>query len=319
MLDYALLDAMAAVIRSGSFEKAAQQIGVTPSAISQRVKLLEERLGTSLIIRGQPCTATPAGTRLSRHVEEIGLMEHTLRADLGNVLPAGRAPTIRIAVNADSMATWFLPALAGLEGRLFDLVLDDESNTAEWLRRGEVSAAVSTAPGPVQGCGSRALGAQTYVATASPAFTRRWFADGIGEAAIAAAPCLTFNSKDELQDIWIAQVFGRRVARSTHWIPSSHGFVDAALAGIGWGMNPVSLVGEHLTAGRLVELMPGHPLLVPLYWHWSRAVESGLREVTESVVRTAREWLGARTSPSSLGNEASARDRATKAGGSMPA
>lgn len=293
MLDYALLDAMAAVIRTGSFEKAAQQIGVTPSAISQRVKLLEERLGTSLIIRGQPCMATPAGRRLSRHVEEIGLMEHELRAELADVLPAARAPTIRIAVNADSMATWFMPALAGLEGRLFDLVLDDESNTAEWLRRGEVSAAVSTAPGPVQGCSSRSLGTQLYVATANPAFMHRWFPAGVTEAAIATAPSLTFNIKDELQDAWIAQVFGQRAARPTHWIPSSHGFVDASLAGIGWGMNPISLVSGHLDAGRLIELIPDTPLSVPLYWHWSRAVETGLRELTQAVLKTARERLSA--------------------------
>jgi LysR family transcriptional regulator, chromosome initiation inhibitor len=288
MLDYALLDAMAAVVRTGSFEKAARQIGVTPSAISQRVKLLEERLGTGLIIRGQPCTATQAGKRLSRHVEEIGLMEQALRADLGAVLPMGRAPTIRIAVNADSLATWFLPALSGLDGLLFDLVLDDESHTAEWLRRGEVSAAVSITPGPVQGCGSRALGVQTYVATANPGFVQRWFAEGVTEAAFAMAPCLTFNIKDELQDLWIAQVLGRRVARPSHWIPSSQGFVDASLAGIGWGMNPLSLVAEHLEAGRLAELMPGQRLSLPLTWHWSRAVERGLRELTESVVRTAR-------------------------------
>jgi LysR family transcriptional regulator, chromosome initiation inhibitor len=282
------IDAMATVVRTGSFEKAAQQIGVTPSAISQRVKLLEERLGTGLIIRGQPCKATPAGLRLCRHVEEIGLMEHSLRADLGDVLPAGRTPTIRIAVNADSMATWFMPALAGLEGRLFDLVLDDESNTAEWLRRGEVSAAVSTAPGPVQGCGSRALGAQTYIATANPDFMRRWFASGVTSESIAQAPCLTFNIKDALQDQWVVQTFGRRITKPSHWIPSSHGFVDASLAGLGWGMNPVALVEAHLAAGRLVEMMPGEPLKIPLYWHWSRAVESGLRDLTASIVATAR-------------------------------
>lgn len=293
MLDYALLDAMAAVVRTGSFEKAARQIGVTPSAVSQRVKLLEERLGTGLIIRGQPCTATPAGKRLCRHVEEIGLMEHALRAELGDVLPAGRAPTIRIAVNADSLASWFMPALAGFDDRLFDLVLDDESNTAEWLRRGEVSAAVSTTPGPVQGCGSRALGAQIYIATASPAFMQRWFAEGVTPGAVARAPCLTYNIKDQLQDIWVAQVFGHRLTRPSHWIPSSQGFIDASLAGIGWGMNPVLLVEAHLAAGRLVEMVPGRPLEVPLYWHWSRAVESGLRQVTDSVVRTARGRLSA--------------------------
>lgn len=224
-------------------------------------------------------------------------MEQALRADLGTVLPAGRAPTVRIAVNADSLATWFLEALGGLAGLLFDLVLDDESNTAERLRRGEVSAAVSTTPGPVRGCGSRSLGAQTYVATASPEFARRWFAQGVSEAVLAKAPCLTFNIRDELQEAWIAQAFGRRISRPTHWIPSTHGFIDASLAGIGWGMNPLSLVDGHLKAGRLVELMPGQPLLVPLTWHWSRAVESGLRGVTDSVVRTARNRLA--ESPSS--------------------
>ena len=291
MLDYALLDAMASVVRTGSFEKAAQEIGVTPSAISQRIKLLEERLGTGLIVRGQPCTATPAGRRLCRHVEEIGLMEHHLRSDLGGVVPAGKAPTLRIAVNADSLATWFLPALAGLEGRLFDLVLDDDSVTADWLRRGEVSGAVSTTPGPVQGCGSRALGVQTYVATASRGFMQRWFADGVNDDNLRLAPCLTFNVRDELQDRWILEAFGRRIARPSHWIPSSNGFVDAALTGLGWGMNPVSLVQGHLAAGRLVELLPGHPLTVPLFWHWSRIVEAPLKDVTASIVTEARKRL----------------------------
>ena len=57
-----LLAALAAVIRTGSFERAAQQLHVTPSAVSQRVKLLEERLGTILVVRSCPCgsTARPA-------------------------------------------------------------------------------------------------------------------------------------------------------------------------------------------------------------------------------------------------------------------
>ena len=291
MLDYALLDAMAAVLRTGSFDKAAQQIGVTPSAISQRIKLLEERLGTSVILRGQPCTATPAGRRLYRHVEEIGLMEHSLRSELGALIPTGQAPTIRIAVNADSLATWFLPALTGIEGRLFDLILDDESNTAEWLRRGEVSAAVSTNAGPVQGCGSRSLGAQTYIATASPDFMRRWFASGVDESTLAEAPSITFNTKDELQDRWLVETYGRRIAHPSHWIPASQGFVDGALASLGWGMNPLSLIEPHLAARRLVPLRPGRPLHVPLFWHWSRAVESALNDITALVVQTARSSL----------------------------
>ena len=54
MLDYPLLEAVAALDREGSFEGAARALHVTSSAISQRVKLLEERVGTPLVVRGGP-------------------------------------------------------------------------------------------------------------------------------------------------------------------------------------------------------------------------------------------------------------------------
>lgn len=298
MLDYALLDAAAAVIQTGSFDKAAQQLRVTPSAISQRVKLLEERLGTVLVIRGQPCSATPAGRRLCRHAEEVGLLEHTLRADLGALMPATRPATLRIAVNADSLATWFIDAMAGTEGRLFDLILDDQDHSADWLRRGEVSAAVSALAGPVQGCSGRPLGALRYTAAASPAFMSRWFPDGVDAAALRQAPCLTFGAKDALQELWVSHVFKRRIAMPAHWLPSSHAFVDAALAGIGWGMIPMPLADGHLAAGRLVALIPDRPLDVALFWQWSRAVEPALHDITASVLRAAQRWLVPPAKPS---------------------
>lgn len=286
MFDTALLQAVAAVAATGAFDRAARRLGITPSAVSQRVKLLEERMGTTLILRGQPCRPTPAGSRLCRHVEEMALLEHGLRADLGALAPGGALPTVRIAVNADSLATWFVEALAGVSDRLFDLVIDDEDHTAEWLRRGEVSAAVATAPGPIAGCSSRPLGALLYEATASPRFAERWFANGVDLASLALAPSLVFNGKDRLQDRWMERRFGAAPARPVHAIPSSHGFVDAALAGLGWGMNPRALVAEHLQAGRLVRLDDGEALAVPLFWHWSRAVEPALGSLTQAV-RTA--------------------------------
>lgn len=291
MLDYALLDAMAWVVRTGSFEKAAREVGVTPSAVSQRIKLLEDRMGTVLIVRGQPCTATQTGKRLLRHVEEVDLLEHTLRSDLGPDIPLDRPPTIRIAVNADSLASWFMPALAQVDGPLFDLVIDDEGHTAEWLRRGEVSAAISTHPGPVAGCGSRALGSLAYLAVVSPGFVARWFMDGVTHHTLRHAPSLTFNTKDELQDRWLTKTFGRTTARPSHWIPSSHGFLDASLAGLGWGMNVASLAAPYVASGQLVPLVADAPLHVPLFWHWSRAVETGLRDLTASIVAEARHSL----------------------------
>jgi LysR family transcriptional regulator, chromosome initiation inhibitor len=291
MLDYAHLSALAAVIRTGSFDRAAQQLNVTPSAISQRIKLLEERLGTVLVVRGQPCKATEVGQRLCQHVEQVALLESSLRGSLPGLQADSQPVTLRIAVNADSLATWFIPAMAQTEGYLFDLVLDDEDHSAEWLRRGEVVAAVTGHGTPIQGCDCHPLGALRYVATASSGYCARWFPDGFNEPAAARAPCLIFNQKDRLQAEWLRQVFGPSLQPPLHWLPSSQAFVDAALAGIGWGMNPEPLVTDHLRAGRLVALKPDQPLEIPLFWQQSRIVSPVLGEVTRAVVDAARTML----------------------------
>ncbi|KAA0682893.1 LysR family transcriptional regulator ArgP [Roseomonas genomospecies 6] len=291
MLDYALLAALAAVVRSGSFERAAQQLHVTPSAVSQRVKLLEERMGAILVVRGSPCTGTPAGLLLSQHAERVSLLESELREALPGVPQDGPPVTVRMAVNADSLATWFVAAMAETPDLLFDLVLDDQDHSADWLRRGEVLAAVTSGGKPVQGCDSTPLGALRYVATASPAFLRRHFPDGVDAASLPRAPRLTFNSKDRLQTQWTRQAFGAEIASPTHWMPSTHAFVDAALAGLGWGMNPESLVAGALRDGRLVALVPGQPLDVPLFWQRSRIASRTLAGITRAVLTTARAHL----------------------------
>ncbi|MBP2309900.1 ArgP/LysG family DNA-binding transcriptional regulator [Azospirillum melinis] len=294
MLDYPLLAALAAVIRTGSFERAARQLHVTPSAVSQRVKLLEERLGTVLVVRGQPCTGTAAGQRLCQHVEQVALLESELRGALPGLSPADGPVTLRIAVNADSLATWFVAAMAELPGCLFDLVLDDQDHSAEWLRKGEVLAAVTASAVPVPGCNSHPLGALRYRATANPDYLRRHFPDGVTAECLATAPCLTFNRKDRLQAQWLRLVLGDHEpvpTPPTHWLPSTHAFVDGALAGLGWGMNPDPLVADHLAAGRLVELVPGRPLDVPLHWQQSRIAGTALAELSRAVLRSGRQAL----------------------------
>jgi LysR family transcriptional regulator (chromosome initiation inhibitor) len=291
MLDYALLSALAAVIRTGSFEQAARQLHVTPSAISQRVKLLEERLGTILVVRGQPCTGTEAGQRLCQHVEQVSLLESELRNALPSIRQTDPPVALRVAVNADSLATWFVAAMASTQGCLFDLVLDDQDHSAEWLRKGEVLAAVTATGKAVQGCDSTPLGALRYVATASPDFVRRHFPDGLDERAVARAPCLTFNRKDRLQALWLRHALGISTAPPTHWLPSSQAFVDAALAGIGWCMNPEVLVAGHLRAGRLVSLRPDRPLDVPLFWQRSRIASTTLADLTRAVLQAGRGML----------------------------
>jgi LysR family transcriptional regulator, chromosome initiation inhibitor len=292
MLDLAQLETLSAVLRSGSFERAAQVLHVTQSAISQRIRQLEEQVGTALVIRSQPCRATPAGERLFQHAEEVRLLEQGMRRDLGlsseRSDESGSWPTLRLAVNADSLATWFVPAMAGVDGVLFDLVIDDQDHSAEWLKRGEVRAAISGSAKPVQGCDCRPLGKLRYLATASPVFIKRWFGAGdIEPARLAEAPVITFNAKDRLQARWSEQALGTAATGPSHWLPSSHAFVDAAIAGLGWGMNPELLAADALADGRLQELLPGHPLDVPLYWHVSRSVAGALQPITEAVLRAA--------------------------------
>jgi LysR family transcriptional regulator (chromosome initiation inhibitor) len=275
------LAALSAVHRRGSFDLAALGLGLTPSAVSQRIKALEERVGTLLIRRGQPCEATPTGLRLIRHHDEVALLERTLSRDLPGA--ATGPATVRIAVNADSLATWFVPALAATEGMFFDVVIDDQDHSQELLRRGEVAAAITAHPGPLQGCDTLALGALRYRATASPAFVARWLPDGPSAEALAAAPALTFSDKDRQQLAWAHRQTGRRFALPTHRMASTHAFVDATLAGLAWAMNPEPLVAGHLASGALVELARDTPLDTPLFWQFSRLTAEAIAPLTRAV------------------------------------
>ncbi|MEZ5716845.1 MAG: LysR family transcriptional regulator ArgP [Paracoccaceae bacterium] len=277
------LAALSAILRLGSFEAAAGALGVTQSAISQRVKALEEQVGSVLILRESPCRGTEAGNRLAAHAEAVALMEAQVSTDLGRAESTAGPVRLRIAVNADSLATWFPAAMEGHEGCLFDVVLDDESHSAAWLRRGEVMAAVTDHARPVQGCDVYPLGSLRYSAAATPEFVARWFPEGVTPAALARAPMLQFNEKDDLQARWMAAQFGRAVSPPVHLLPSSAAFAEAALRGVGWGMNPVAMVWRGLKRGHLVPLVEEAPLDVPLYWQVSRMLAPALERLTEAV------------------------------------
>ncbi|MCB5408463.1 LysR family transcriptional regulator ArgP [Pseudogemmobacter faecipullorum] len=286
MLDPAQLAALAAVHHRGAFDLAAADLAVTPSAISQRIRALEERVGTLLIRRGQPCIATPAGQKLIRHFEAIRLMERQLSADLPGL--GDRALPLRIAVNADSLATWLLPALAAVPGLLFDLVIADQDVAHEHLRQGEVSAAITSDPGPLQGCDSTPLGALRYRATASPAFLARHFSAGVSRDSLSRAPCLIFSEADRLQHLWASQqgLLPPSGLRG-HRLASAEGFVAACLLGMGWGMNPEGLIREALARGRLCELIPGSYTDIALYWQVTRLAAPALKPLSREIRRAA--------------------------------
>jgi LysR family transcriptional regulator (chromosome initiation inhibitor) len=295
MLDYASLSAVAAVVREGSFERAARVLNVTPSAVSQRVKQLEDRLGGVLIVRGQPCTATAMGRSICRHVEQVGMLEHELQGVLPRLAGSPEEQiTLRVAVNADSLGTWFIGAMTTFLEKdpvLLDVAIDDQEHTQEWLRAGHVLAAVTADSHPVQGCNSVSLGKLKYAAVASPEYVRRYFPDGVTVAALAVAPSLKFNPKDHLQEQWARTVYRREVDIPAHWLPSTQAFIDASVAGIGWAMNPQSLVASRLRDGSLVELVPGRLLSVPLYWQHTRLQMPMLGRLTKAVITASRTAL----------------------------
>ena len=316
-IDSRQLVAFAAVLREGSFEAAARALHVTPSAVSQRIKALEERLGRVLIRRGSPCVATEAGESLQRHAQQLQLLEAQALEPFGlaDAAPSARgtrpaavaAPLpLAVAVNADSLATWFVPALAALRERhevCIDLHVEDQDHSSELLRQGRVLAAVSADPVPVQGCRVQPLGRMRYLAVASPAFMRRHFPDGLTDASLAQAPCNVFNRKDQLQARFLKRLSRRKLSPPQHRVPSTHGFVHAALHGLGWGMNPDVLVAALLASGELVELAPGEWLDVPLYWqHWSLEAQV-LRTLTEAVAAAAKAALQPIVQPSFGGVE----------------
>jgi len=291
-LDPIALDCLAALADERGFERAAQRLAFTQSAVSQRLRALETGLGRLLVVRSRPLRLTEPGRLLLRYARQL----QALRADLqplAEVDPVGPR-SIPIAVNADSLATWFLPALTGFAVQapaLMQVSVDDEGHTAEWLRSGAVLAAVTAVEQPASGCSVRPLGALRYVAAASPAYMARHFAAGVSAGSLAQAPSLVFNTKDELQARWVRRLCHRHVELPRHMLPSSQAFVTAALAGMGWGLHPEALVDRHLADGSLVELVPGTPLDVPLYWQSARAASLLLDGLARQLHAAARAGL----------------------------
>jgi LysR family transcriptional regulator (chromosome initiation inhibitor) len=295
VLDYPALSAVAAVVREGSFKRAAGALGITPSAVSQRVRALEERLGAVLVVRGQPCRATDLGGALCAHLDRVRLLE----GEVALLLPpsAGNADDrlpLKVAVNSDSLATWFPSAAAAFSQAAdtpLDLTLDDEAHTADRLRSGEVLAAVTADPRPVQGCRTLRLGALRYLACASPEFAARFFRGGVTRETLSSAPCLRFDRRDRLQARWAREALGFEFDAPVYTVASTHAFLDFALAGLAWGMQPEALAAPHLADGRLVELVPDKPLDVTLYWTVARLPVSALPRLTDAVRQAAVEGL----------------------------
>ncbi|MBK9441596.1 MAG: LysR family transcriptional regulator ArgP [Comamonadaceae bacterium] len=273
--DPAALECLAAIVEEGGFERAAVRLSITQSAVSQRLRSLEVQVGTVLIVRSRPLKPTTAGRLLLKHAMQMRLLRADLERDLKELAPGmasgtGEDERISIAVNADSIATWALPALGPLahQGLGLEIITDDQDFTFEWLREGRVLGCVTTLRSALRSCKSEPLGAMQYVVVAEPEFARVHCPDGLSPHNFSALTFVAFNRKDDLQAEFVAEACGlNHVSLRQVYVPSSEGQLHAVLAGWGVSVLPELKVRDHLCAGTLVDLMPGRTLQVALYWH----------------------------------------------------
>ena len=275
MLDAKQLDALAAVIETGSFGAAAQTLSLSLAAVSLRIKSLEDALGQRLLVRGKRVAATPAGQVLLGHVRQVRLMEADLRGGLqgGDPAQAARLQSLSVAVNADSLSSWFLPGVAPALRQhrlLLDIVVDDQDHTHDALKNGDVTGCVTTLAQAMRGCVAEPLGTMRYRCMAAPGLIAQWSA--ALPHGMLHSPAVIFNRKDALQDAFLARHFGlRNPLYPRHFVPSVDAFEMALELGMGWGMVPDLLLARRGNRPPLHEVLPGRTVDVMLYWQrWTR-------------------------------------------------
>lgn len=292
--DPVALECLAAIVETGGFEKAAQRLHVTQSAVSQRLRALEELAGSVLVVRSRPLRPTRAGQLLLKHAQQMRLLRADLVRDLQDLAPhtadLDAGTSLAVAVNADSIATWALQALTPLvrAGLALEVITDDQDFTQEWLRSGQVLGCVTTLGQPLQGCRVQALGAMRYMAVASPEFAQQHLPQGLNAHNFHRVPFLCFNRKDDMQSEFVAGLLGlSKVALHSLYLPNSEAQVRAVEAGWGVGVLPELLVRDRLTQGHLIDVAPATMLSIDLYWHCWNLDSALLRKLTEALQQTA--------------------------------
>ena len=281
------LETLVALIEEGTFEAAARRLAVTPSAISQRIKAMEQSTGQVLVQRSNPVEPTAAGDIALRYGRQMRLLEDEATRALALEESEGGAVTVPLAINADSLGTWFMEALARVEspGVAFEVIRDDQEHTTSLLRAGKVMAVVTSEADAVQGCRSELLGTMTYRAVCSPGFLARALAGEATPAGLGRATVVDFDRKDETQNRFFRDFAGRPLRAPRHYIPTSADYGRAIVLGLGWGLLPDQQCLAEIERGELVEIAPDQHVEIPLYWQrWT--LESPLLEELTVAVKT---------------------------------
>lgn len=297
--DPAALEALAAIVEEGGFERAAQRLHITQSAVSQRLRALEAQVGTVLIVRSRPLKPTSAGHLLLKHTKQLRLLQTDLERDLRDLAPSSTSGArdedrIPLAINADSIATWALPALNPLatQGLPLEIVTDDQDFTHEWLREGHVLGCVTTVKQALRGCKVVPLGAMNYIAVAEAGYAREHLPQGLTAHNFRGVPFISFNRKDDMQAEFVGKAFRlQRVSLHQIFVPSSEGQVRAVLAGWGASVVPELLTRGLIEQGRLVNVAPKAVVPVQLYWHCWNLASAMLDQLTAALTQAAGKAL----------------------------
>jgi LysR family transcriptional regulator, chromosome initiation inhibitor len=288
-LDLGQLRALRATVDAGTLEAAARALNLTPSAISQRLKALEHATGRVLLVRSKPVRVTEPGRAVLRLARELELLAADTARELAD---AGSPVVLPVAVNADSLATWFLPALAPLRDQvLLDLHRADQDDTAALLREGTVLAAVTGSATPVPGCTSTPLGVLRYRPAAVPSFVQRWFPDGPTAVALGTAPVVHFDRDDDLQRGWLRRRTRGKADPPAHYVPSTEGFVQAVLTGMGWGVLSDLQLADPTLRSAVVLLDERATVDVPLYWQRWKVRSPSLDRLSDTLLAGGRRAL----------------------------
>ena len=296
------LECLAAIVEEGGFERAAQRLSITQSAVSQRLRALESQVGTVLIVRSRPLKTTSAGQLLLKHTKQMRLLRADLERDLKELAPssiggARDEERVSIAINADSIATWAMDAVGDLmrQGLPLEIIADDQDFTQEWLRQGQVLGCVTTLKQALRGCKVQPLGGMEYIAVCSsdgPSGTQLDVRTGLTAHNFRNVPFIAFNRKDDMQTEFVAKAFGlKRVTLNQVFVPSSEAQVRAVLAGWGVSVVPALIVQPLIDAGRLVNIAPWHHLHVQLYWHCWNLESDVLDSLTAALIEAAAQQL----------------------------
>ena len=294
-LDYKLVAALDAVISTGNFETAAQALHITQSAVSQRIRELEKRLAKPLLIRSQPPVPTETGHKLLGLYRRVQLLEQDVLPELCDDAENPPHQKLSLAANADSVASWLIPALAptlNAQQATLDLVITDESRTLDLLRKGEVIGAISLDSKSLPGCTCDLLGRMDYRCVATPAFITRHFPQGITQAALKKAPAAIYDHHDTLHQDFFRQHFAFDDSRMpSHTARSSEAFIKLACEGLAYCLIPDLMIHSELEAGILMDVTQGLTVNRHLYWHrWALETEL-LKAVSRDLVRYANEAL----------------------------